>query len=81
MPDLLETVAAAVAYSGQAPSAGAWFAGSERVGYEGRPGHGSDAVHLERSGFEDEPSGCPGGAALLASRIRMRISSRGQHTG
>jgi hypothetical protein len=34
MSDLLETVAAAVAYSGQAPSADAWFAGGDRVGYD-----------------------------------------------
>jgi pimeloyl-ACP methyl ester carboxylesterase len=34
MSDLLETVAAAVAYSGQAQSADAWFAGGERVGYD-----------------------------------------------
>ena len=34
MSDLLETVAAAVAHSGQAQSADAWFAGGERVGYD-----------------------------------------------
>jgi hypothetical protein len=34
MSDLLETVGAAAAYSGQAPSAEAWFAGGERVGYD-----------------------------------------------
>ncbi len=34
MSDLLETVAGTVAYSGQTPSADAWFAGGERVGYD-----------------------------------------------
>jgi hypothetical protein len=71
MHDLIETVACAVADGGQTPSAEAWFAGGERIGYDPRSGA---IVASEDAPPQDFPT--PGGGACARRFLPAWISRR-----
>jgi len=71
MHDLIETVACAVADGDQTPSAEAWFAGGERIGYDPRSGA---IVASEDAPPKDFPA--PGGGSCARRFLPAWISRR-----